>query len=73
MPHPRRSRKRVPAPGRQSAVPEPDTHGESSAQNLPEGKAERARLVPVPEKVGEGKNNLRGRSNAFKRRRGTTS
>jgi hypothetical protein len=53
-------------------VPEPSTYTKTSDQKIPKKKDHPTLLTPLPEKIGEGKNNLRGRANAFKRRRGTT-
>ena len=53
-------------------VPEPSTHTKTSDQIMPKKKDHPTLLTPIPEKIGEGKNNLQGRANAFKRRRGTT-
>lgn len=56
----------------QSVVPEQNTRGKPSDQILPEKKVELTPLTPAAEKIGEGKDNLRARSNAFNRRRRTT-
>jgi hypothetical protein len=72
MPRSRRPRKPVPPLSQPPEVPEPSTHTKTSDQIIPKKKDYPTLLTPVPEKIGEGKNNLQGRANAFKRRRGTT-
>ena len=72
MPRSRRHRKPVPALSQPPVVLEPSTHAKTSDQIIPKKKDHPTLLTPVAEKIGEGKNNLQGRANAFKRRRGTT-
>jgi hypothetical protein len=72
MPRSRRPRKPVPPLSQPREAPEPRTHTKTSDRIIPKKKDHPTLLTPVPEKIGEGKNNLRGRANAFKRRRGMT-
>jgi hypothetical protein len=61
---------RTPRPGKPVRPPRREPVAPETADQQP--TAGRAPLVPVPEKIGEGKENLRAREKAFKRRRGTT-
>jgi len=71
MPRSRRPRKPVPPLSQPPEVPEASTHTKTSDQIIPK-KKDQPLLTPVAEKIGEGKNNLQRRANAFKRRHGTT-
>ncbi len=72
MPQSRRRRIPVPASSKPPVGAYPRSHANNSNVTPADNSDASTLLTPVRDKFREGKNNLQGRANAFKRRRRTT-
>jgi hypothetical protein len=59
-------------PTRRPRQPRPESPGERRAKQQPT-EAGKGKITPVPEKIGEGRDHLRSRAEAFQRRRRTST